>query len=69
MKQNNLSDLHNPDNIVGIIHKNGDNYIPYVKQAFQEYLKSIELWEQLPDNRLRLVKRWHKKSIVFFQTD
>ena len=63
-----LEDLHNPNKIKSFIHINGARMITFGKQGFQEYPKSIELWEQLSDGRLVLVKRWHKKSVAFFET-
>jgi hypothetical protein len=60
-----ISELHNPNNIIGFLHVNGNEYKLNNNQGFQEYPRSLELWEKLPDGRLVLLKRWYKKSICF----
>lgn len=59
-----LSDLYNPKGIRGFDHKNGIRYVAGLDQNFQEYPKSIELWQEMTDGRIMLVKRWHKASIT-----
>ncbi len=59
-----LNDLHNPNNITGILLKNNDFIQADINQGFQEYPKSIELWEKLTDGRLLRVRRWLEKSII-----
>lgn len=64
----NLSDLHNPKGIEGLLLWNNGNPVEIAKednQAFQEYPKSIELW-QIDKGLLRRIKRWRKKSITHF---
>lgn len=76
MKDMTLKDLYNPNKITGIFPR----YDTRAKfnwpvtdldesQAFQEYPKLIELWEQLPDGRLLIVKRWRKSSIYAIEYD
>lgn len=60
-----LSDLHNPNKIIGFIHNNGNRYVLWENQGFQEYPGSVELWEKLDDGRLIRIRRWLKKSISF----
>ncbi len=68
MRNLELSDLHNPEEIIGFLHKNNNFYEAGENQAFQDYPKSLELWGKLKDGRLMLVKRWYKKSILFINT-
>ena len=60
----NLADLHNPREVTGLLHKNGE----YIErdpddQRWQERPGSWELWQML-DGRLMRVRRWLKKSII-----
>ena len=66
MKNLKLTDLHNPENITGFLHTNGNYYEADKGQGFQEYPGSIELWEKLKDGRLLRVKRWLKKSVICY---
>jgi len=60
-----ISDLHNPNKITAILHKDGNLIAADSKdQGFQEYPGSWELWQKLDDGRLLRVQRWLKKSIV-----
>ena len=64
-----LNELHNPNNIEGILLWNRGKSKEIGKaenQRFQEYPKSVELWELLKDGRLLRVQRWLKKSITHF---
>jgi len=61
-----LKDLHNPNNIVAFTHKSGVWYVKEDNQAFQEYPKCIELWQEMDGGRIMRVHRWHKKSVMFF---
>lgn len=68
MKYLELKDLFNPNKINGFIHKDGYKVIAINEnQGFQEYPKSIELWEKLEDGRLLRIQRWLKKSILFIR--
>ena len=61
--------LFNPNNIEGILIWKSGRSIEIAKgenQAFQEYPKSVELWEQLPDGRILRVQRWLKKTVTHF---
>ena len=65
----NLQQLNNPKNIDGILLWNKGKCIEIGKdenQAFQEYPKSIELWQQLESGNLIRVQRWLKKSVTHF---
>lgn len=64
-----LSDLVNPQNIEGVLLWNRGNPLEIVKsevQAFQEYPKSVELWQELEGNRIVRIQRWLKKSITHY---
>lgn len=64
-----LQDLNNPKKIEGILLWNSGKPIEIGKnenQSFQEYPKSIELWQQLENGNLTRVQRWLKKSITHF---
>ena len=61
-----LKDLHNPKQIEAVLFTNGDLVEASDNQGWQEYPKSVELWEMLEDGRLMRVKRWLSKSIVAF---
>lgn len=61
-----LTDLHNPKEIKAVLLTNGNFVEVSENQGWQEYPKSIELWEKLEDGRLLRVKRWLSKSIVAF---
>lgn len=64
-----LSQLHNPKKIEGILLWNNGKPLEIGKdenQAFQEYPKSIELWQEVSGGRITRVKRWLKKSITHF---
>ena len=64
-----LQDLNNPKNIEGILLWNNGKPIEIGKdenQSFQEYPKSIELWQQLENGNLTRVQRWLKKSVTHF---
>ena len=65
----NLQDLNNPKNIEGILLWNNGKPVEIGKdenQSFQEYPKSIELWQQLENGNLTRVQRWLKKSVTHF---
>jgi hypothetical protein len=60
-----LSDLHNPEAVIAILHNNGQ----FIKrdpkdQGFQETSGRYELWQKLEDGRLLCVRAWNKKSVV-----
>ena len=59
-----LNNLHNPEKIVSIMHKDGTFYDISKNQGFQETNGRIEIWEKLDDGRLMLVVRWNKTSIL-----
>ena len=61
-----LTDLYNPKEIKAVLLTNGNFVEATENQGWQEYPKSIELWEKLEDGRLLRVKRWLSKSIVAF---
>lgn len=65
MKFLELTNLHNPNGITGILHKN-DGYVVIDSddQGFQELPKSVELWQKMGDGRLLRVKRWLDKCII-----
>lgn len=60
-----LSDLHNPQKVVGVFLKNGD-YFEALKdtQGWQERPGSWELWQKMECGFLIRVQRWLKKSVV-----
>jgi len=58
-----LKDLYNPNGITAIQLSNGTIIELAERQGFQEYPKSIELWEMY-NNRLMRVQRWLSKSIL-----
>ena len=59
-----LKDLHNPNEVTEIFHLKKQHWItPGENQGWQEYPKSVELW-QFDGGRLMRVKRWLKKSII-----
>ena len=60
----NLSDLHNPQKVVGIMIKNGDYFEEAPNQQWPERPGSWELWQKLDDGRLIRVQRWLKKSVI-----
>lgn len=65
------STLHNPHGLKSIyVCHTGTRYGIAVgaagDQQFQEQPKSVELWKQ-EGNQLRLVKRFHKRHIVFME--
>jgi len=65
----NFKDLNNPKNIEGILLWNNGKPTEIGKdenQCFQEYPKSIELWQQLENGNLIRVQRWLKKSVTHF---
>jgi len=61
-----LTDLHNPKQIEAVLFTDGNLVETSENQGWQEYPKSIELWEKLEDGRLLRVKRWLSKSIVAY---
>ena len=61
-----LTDLYNPKQIEAVLFKDGNYIEAYENQGWQEYPKSIELWEKLDDGRLFRLKRWLSKSIVAY---
>jgi len=66
MKDLQLSDLHNPNNITEIFLRNGP--VVGIKPgftAFQELKKSVEIWEKMPDGRLLKVVGFNKSSISY----
>lgn len=58
-----LTELHNPNKITGIMLKNGDYITSAGDQGWQEYPGSVELW-QIYEGHLIRVQRWLKKSII-----
>ena len=59
-----LTNLHNPDKITGVLIKDVGLVKAGEFQGFQTYPKSVELWEQLIDGRLFRLRRWLSKSII-----
>jgi hypothetical protein len=64
MGELNLADLYNPNNISAVLINNTGVVEAGKNQGFQEYPKSVELWEKMEDGRLLRVKRWLSKSII-----
>jgi len=59
-----IEELYNPSGIQKIIIKKTGNIVECREnQGFQEYPKSIELWEDKLDGRIFRIQRWLKKSI------
>lgn len=65
MEYLNLTDLHNPNKIMGVWHSMKGVIMSTKNQSFQEYPKTIELWEKLDDGRLLRVDRYFKKSLAW----
>ena len=66
MKDMTLKDLYNPNKITAIYLRDRTNAIVELNEdeGFQEYPRLIEIWQQLSDGRLFLLKRWRKSSIL-----
>jgi hypothetical protein len=60
----NLSELYNPQKITCIALKKGTYVEPCDNQAFQEYPKSVELWQDMGNGCILRVQRWFKKSVT-----
>jgi len=65
MKELQISDLHNPDNVKAI-QTNAGLYIEIVpkKQGWQETKGRWQLWEKFLDGRLLCLRQWNKKAVL-----
>ena len=59
-----LQDLHNPKKITRLFHFKRQHWIVKADdQGWQEYPRSVELWQKMDDGKLIRIQRWLKTSV------
>jgi len=70
MGQLNISDLYNPNKISAVLVYKKNEFIEAADdQGFQEYPRTVELWQKIDDGRLLKVAAWRKTSVAMYNQE